>query len=108
MKTVYVKCGPNESTHVVIKGVVGAKTKFVKEVLITDLLPSEWISVEDGLPEMNKTVIAYEEECGLFPGELDEAGWFDLESQVFLPHHQVVAYWMPLPEPPKQQLNEKG
>ena len=61
----------------------------------------KWISVEDRFPEMNITVIAYEPDCGMFPGELDEAGWFDLESQVFLPPHQIVTHWMPLPEPPK-------
>ena len=41
MKTVFVKCGPNESTAIVIKSVVGSESEFVKEVSITDLLPSE-------------------------------------------------------------------
>ena len=111
MKTVYVKCGPNESTHVVIKGVVGAKTKFVKEVLITDLLPSEWISVEDRLPSKGDVVMVYRE-AGTIPGSfyidtgaygfyVDEV-WGDREND-----NWNVTYWMPLPEPPVQQLNEK-
>ena len=62
---------------------------------------NQWISVDDRLPELNITVTAYEEELGIFPAELDAFGWFDLEAQVFLPPHQIVIKWTPLPNPPK-------
>ena len=66
-------------------------------------LSSEWISINDRLPDLNITVIGYEETCGVFPAELDEAGWFDLESQVFIPPQQHVTHWMPFPKPPKNK-----
>jgi len=68
----------------------------------------KWISVDERLPELNITVIGYEETCGTFPAELDEREWFDLESQVFIPPHQHVSYWMPLPEPPKSDEKLKN
>jgi hypothetical protein len=66
---------------------------------------SEWISVEDSLPEEGRQVLLYWKESGhIEDGAFYEfetgTGWyhvlFDGESLNCEPTH-----WMPLPEPPK-------
>jgi hypothetical protein len=60
---------------------------------------SEWISVEDRLPEINEEVLIYPSGwimCGSFDGET----WVD-EDRVNPVFH--VTYWMPLPMPPKEE-----
>ena len=138
MKTVFVRCAAIESTAIVIKSVVGSESEFVKEVPIADLLPDEWISVEDRLPESERYVIAYGKNSygngrtiRAFYAEKftveqsDDDEWTDYDEksdEFYLPkgwyecnefdevHYHVdfpITHWMPLPEPLKQQLNEK-
>jgi hypothetical protein len=64
---------------------------------------SPWHRVEDGLPEIGKIVLVYDDWDRLSICQLDNqyrwlrqgGGWFDV------PH---VRYWMPLSEPPKEGL----
>lgn len=65
---------------------------------------SEWISVKDRLPEPSKKVLCF---LDLGHGSLVETGYFMLDdgwyyTGVEAPHHGCVTYWMPLPEPPKE------
>lgn len=57
---------------------------------------SEWISVEDLMPEKYEYVIIYAED-NVYIASCDEMGLFnDSDGWSFDPTH-----WMPLPEPPK-------
>lgn len=63
---------------------------------------SPWHSVEDGLPEIGKIVLVYDDWDRLSICQLDNqyrwlrqgGGWFDVP---------YVRYWMPLPDPPKEE-----
>ncbi|HBF66478.1 MAG TPA: hypothetical protein DDW34_12995 [Clostridium sp.] len=71
----------------------------------------QWISVKDRLPENNKSVLVYAEgtarqgntyaTASLQEGEF----WFiscEIGKQSFPNAQFKVAFWMPLPEPPKE------
>lgn len=57
-----------------------------------------WISVDDGLPEYRATVIAYNEHKQMMIGIYSEWGW------TFPAYFENVTHWMPLPEPPKEEV----
>lgn len=70
---------------------------------------SEWISVEDRMPESGATVLGYSEIIGdmrcyeICKGRCDntlqwwsETGWATVQDL-------LVTHWMPLPEPPKMK-----
>lgn len=75
---------------------------------------SEWISVKDRLPEDKQNCIIYHnlyepyENCGVYKSEFkhwhndDELG-FDIIDEL----GHGVTHWMPMPEAPKRQMNEK-
>jgi hypothetical protein len=59
---------------------------------------SEWISVEDKLPEEFEGVICYLENEGMIIGSLhDNMKWIDDYG-----YPLRVTYWMPLPEKPNE------
>jgi hypothetical protein len=62
---------------------------------------SEWISVEDGLPEQNQIVLAHY--TGVYVADVVEF-WSDGVNNHF--GGQPATHWMPLPEPPKGVDNE--
>ena len=61
---------------------------------------SEWISVEERLPEVRQRVLLYSYHDGVNTGyRADEIGRFYVDkSYPYRPTH-----WMPLPEPPKMK-----
>lgn len=58
---------------------------------------SEWISVEDRLPEFNKKVLVYIDSKEIHTDEYIDRGY----AEYFVVWHSCVTHWMPLPEPPK-------
>ena len=61
---------------------------------------SEWISVEDKLPQEKVRVLLFDNGgFGIMSGRLGSAGWY-LEGD--LDKYANVTHWMPLPEPPEQ------
>jgi hypothetical protein len=76
-----------------------------------DILPlthqSEWISVEDRLPDKGQEVLAYR---GDFNGDmmntytyLGRKNWEDDYGYRGSTVHEGITHWMPLPEPPKMK-----
>ena len=56
---------------------------------------SEWIPVEDRLPEETCRVLAYHKGFGVFEAGYDKRNnWGSLRTS--------ITHWMPLPEPPKE------
>ena len=66
----------------------------------------EWISVKDRLPDSFKPVIVCREKAkGEFiveQGHRDVDGWW----KVYGTRTKNVSYWMPMPEPPKERIDE--
>jgi hypothetical protein len=69
---------------------------------------SEWVSVEDGLPEIDKTVIGFDgSHLGIYQRVyIDHEGWFwgicyNIYDDAEVDDDYKVTHWMPLPEPPK-------
>lgn len=61
---------------------------------------SEWISVQNELPEKLTRVIIFDNGgFGAVTGRLGSSGWY-LEGS--LDFHANITHWMPLPEPPEQ------
>ena len=62
----------------------------------------EWIPVTERLPGVTGTYIVANK-AGVFPGEyvLEMNKWFGGFGEVRTP----VTHWMPLPEPPKEEIN---
>ena len=59
---------------------------------------SEWISIDDKLPEENMDVRVYEPEVGQCVAWLDDGDFYALGVNFVEPTH-----WMPLPDPPKEE-----
>lgn len=62
---------------------------------------SEWISVEDRLPEPYKDVVVLTVSEGFDIGFVDDADLWSTKCTF-----SIVAYWMPLPEPPEKPYQE--
>ena len=70
---------------------------------------SEWVSVEERLPEVNvfgsRRAIVYDQVCGQLVGYLDVTGsWRDGFSGTNLPD---VTHWQPLLAPPEEASDEQ-
>ena len=59
---------------------------------------TDWISVEDRLPEEHKDVLFFDE-LGIGGGVLRNSEWEDWNSNEL---NETVTHWQPLPEPPKE------
>lgn len=58
---------------------------------------SNWISVEERLPEKRPTkALCFSDKKEIMVGTFSDLGW------MFPCYFGKVAYWMPLPEPPKE------
>jgi hypothetical protein len=57
---------------------------------------SEWISVNDRLPEKNQLVLIYAPDTDQLKIRI---GLFDKEINIY--HNLGITHWQPLPEPPK-------
>lgn len=65
--------------------------------------PNEWISVKDRLPECFEPVLVCREKNGaphVEQGFKDVGDWW----KVYGTRTKYVTHWMPLPEPPKEDL----
>lgn len=112
---------------------VGDNAKWAKEILYrtptADVVPVEWISVKDRLPETNgkylcanysKTFNRYFIEVLSFAKDLHKVDEFDFkeekgksgfymyDSEWGYSHFRNVTHWMPLPEPPKKEGADNG
>lgn len=89
---------------------------------------SEWISVEDALPEQDGEYLAYEKYQFLsdkgymcirsfshnlenideydFYGE-EREGWYNFDNEYGYFETDGVTHWMPLPQPPKGESNDR-
>ena len=64
-------------------------------------LENPWISVEDRLPDEIQSVLSFASRDGVFQSDY-RAGNFKKSLVVW--EHLNVTHWMPLPEPPKEQV----
>lgn len=62
---------------------------------------SEWISVKDRLPESNTEVLVYSKRRGV---TIDFVDAFMLTGTVTFYRNSDVTHWMPIPEPPPEDL----
>ncbi len=76
--------------------------EYVEE-LADRLIKSEWISVEDRLPDRNGTYLV------IGKSGTPHIAHFYKDNIYFDPHfsNRYAKYWMPLPEPPKGANNEQ-
>ena len=59
---------------------------------------SNWISVEDELPELKRRVIVSDSGgFGVLSARLSSVGWY---IEGVLDNNANITHWMPLPEPP--------
>lgn len=76
-------------------------------------LEQQWVSVEDGLPELNKPVLVFEEfyimnelhhviDRASFTGKYHENGSPQFAEDADEPGYYYPSHWQPLPQPPKQ------
>ncbi len=59
---------------------------------------SEWISVEDRLPDRDQKILCHE--------PLVINGLYDWDGASLIDHGPDVTHWMPLPEPPKNNISK--
>ena len=93
-----------------IQGIAQALSEAVPKLLddepAADVQPADgWISVDDGLPEIDKEVLVYYQyywgngdiakDCGISK-YYNRGRW----STLHIPIDSRVLYWQPLPEPP--------
>lgn len=118
-KTICTKCnskmayieGPEECKeglpHSVLAG--GTIPYSVRKCLSCDTGKMTWISVNDRLPEKNKSVLVITKKRSIFIAACDDQNAYKLSSVWFLRNDEYVGYtidnvthWMPLPEAPKE------
>lgn len=87
---------------------------YATEMVISESKSSQWISVEDGLPEQGRHVlISVANKEGNFEGvvsaAMQDGSWVDLwhEAPIFdltgYESSYFATHWMPLPSPPQAQ-----
>jgi hypothetical protein len=72
---------------------------------------SEWISVEDRLPEHKERVLGYWAalEDGAYEGiEISWRANSNIWTSYFVPGFSEITHWMPLPEPPEKTNEHLG
>lgn len=80
--------------------------KAIESIPAADVRP-KWISVEERLPEDRQSVLVHRDDGGIFIFEYfttsptDEC-WIDDHLNVYSAYS--VTHWMPLPEPPKEEI----
>jgi hypothetical protein len=86
----------------VIEHWANGKRKHLREVtdkLYTEVTKPHWISVFDEKPPQNEAYLAYWQYLGVTKYRFVKAG--AKVSRTFSEH---VTHWMPLPEPPKENV----
>lgn len=68
-----------------------------------DVVPrQQWVDVNDRLPRMMEIVMTYSPRNGFSFGVFTEVGWFHRKLS------EDPTYWMPLPEPPKEDGKDEN
>ena len=91
----YVHAGESIEADVVISDLKGMKAADVEPV-------QQWIPVTERLPEIGRSVIAYNApaKCAAEAMYKGEGRFLQFRWSARLQEHEVT-HWMPLPEPPK-------
>ena len=77
------------------------------QTVVTDInVPDKWTSAKDRLPKKDEDVIIYGKFIGASGTEYPETHITDIDE--FVHSGYVPIAWMPLPEPPKEDDDEKG
>lgn len=69
-----------------------------------ELLLNRWIPVTVRLPEDGSDILAVQSCCGevrIIPANYDRGVWYDC---IFNRVAEHITHWMPLPEPPKEEV----
>jgi hypothetical protein len=74
---------------------------LAKHIMEAGWTKQEWIPVTERLPEKNTTVLGYYE-FGRNIFWYDEKGFNDIDEYGVACPNDTVTYWIPLPEPPKE------
>lgn len=67
----------------------------------------KWISVQDRLPDRDELVLCIGAKGGMFLGERLSLRWDGKSAYAYVPNSRggrYAVYWMPLPEPPKMEV----
>lgn len=86
--------------------------EYLVENLPTIPMPTEWVSVNERLPERNKNVLVYASWDGTWQTTIGRhSGITGGFWWVYTGHGYAMLYdvthWMPLPEPPKEALKHE-
>ena len=78
------------------------KTEAADFLIANGVTVQEWISVKDRLPEIGRSVIAYNApaKCAAEAMYKGEGRFLQFRWSARLQEHEVT-HWMPLPQPPK-------
>ena len=68
--------------------------RYHHEATLRPAYQSEWIRVEDRLPEDGQFVLSFG--CEVYVLEYRQKLWWDCDEPI-----NKITHWMPLPEPPK-------
>ena len=71
---------------------------YPKAKEVRQLEPSNWISIEDELPPINKRILVFDKNHQ----EIKEAVYHFEYEKDFLIRHYGVTHWMLFPEPPEE------
>ena len=95
----------------IIQNSVGGCARHWAEVIADGLIAhgvtvQEWISVTERFPEniANRVLVVCERSNGVFYAHYEKPFWINLETDK--PFISTVTHWMPLPEPPKEAINQ--
>ena len=79
------------------------EAEYIADTLLdSDVIVQEWVSIEDGLPEDDRDVLAYSsigEESRIYPACYSNGVWFDCVFNA--PATDTTTHWMKMPQPPK-------
>lgn len=69
-----------------------------------EMMP-RWIHVTERLPEDGSDVLAYVNNSRITAANYDKGTWQDcVMGRLYLTEEGFVTHWMPLPEPPKEEV----